>query len=236
MEIELLSGTTENPLSTIGERAGLCWNSPINDKEKNVKRAVECIKSGHGRTLEFVNIELVLSNASARVMREVYTHIGGAPTRLQSSTRYVSEQKGFEYFEPKKISDNLAAKTMYTDVMSTIQNAYNGLVEAGIPVEDAANVLPLGMNSKMILKCNLRMLINFCNQRLCHRAYHEIRKFTQELVKMLKAKNDEWKWIAENLLVPKCEIYKYLNENLCFCQEKFCCGKHQRIDKIQILK
>lgn len=236
MKIELLDGTTENPLQKCGFNAGVCWGAPLDDKEKNIKRAISCIKAGHGRVMEYVDIELVISDVSARCLRELYTHIGGAPTRLQASTRYISEQSGFDYYTPPKIENNIGCKQMFTDGMGTIQKVYNGLLEEGMTKEDAANVLPLGMMSKMVWKVNLRTLINFCQQRSCTRALKEIRDLTKEIVSILGSKNEEWAWIAENLLVPKCEQYKYINDSFCFCTEQQCCGKHPKITDLQIIK
>lgn len=234
MKIELLDGTTEFPLQKCGYNAGVCWNAPLNDKDKNIKRAISCIKAGHGRVLEYVDIEMIIDGASARCMRELYTHIGGAPTRLQSSTRYVSEQDGFGYYTPPKIENDIANKTIFTEGMASIQKAYNGLLENGVTKEDAANLLPLGMESKMVWKINLRALINFQNKRLCLRALKEIRDLSTEIKKQLAAKNEEWAWIADNLFVPTCEIYKYRNSQLVFCPEQQCCGKHKKIEDLKI--
>ena len=234
MKIELLDGTTEFPLQKMGYNAGVCWDAPLDDAEKNKKRAISCIKSGHGRVMEYVDIELVIDEVSARCLRELYTHIGGAPTRLQSSTRYVSEQDGFGYYIPPKIENDLANKTVFTNGMSDIQNAYNALLENNVSKEDAANILPLGMNSKMVWKVNLRTLINFMNRRLCMRALREIRELAVEIKDRLAEKNDEWAWIADNLFVPTCEMYKYRNPNLVFCPEAQCCGKHKKIEQLEI--
>lgn len=234
MKIELLDGTTEFPLQKCGYNAGVCWDAPLNDKDKNIKRAISCIKAGHGRVLEYVDIEMIIDGASARCMRELYTHIGGAPTRLQSSTRYVSEQDGFGYYTPPKIENDIANKTIFTEGMASIQKAYNGLLENGVTKEDAANLLPLGMESKMVWKINLRALINFMNRRLCTRALKEIRDLSTEIKKQLAAKNEEWAWIADNLFVPTCEIYKYRNSQLVFCPEQQCCGKHKKIEDLKI--
>ena len=234
MKIELLDGTTEFPLQKCGYNAGICWAAPLDDKDKNIKRAISCIKAGHGRVLEYVDIELVIDEVSARCLRELYTHIGGAPTRLQSSTRYVSEQDGFGYYTPPKIENDIANKTIFTEGMASIQKAYNGLLENGVTKEDAANLLPLGMDSKMVWKINLRALINFMNRRLCLRALKEIRDLSTEIKKQLAAKNEEWAWIADNLFVPTCEIYKYRNSQLVFCPEQQCCGKHKKIEDLKI--
>jgi len=217
-----------------GFNAGVCWDAPLDDKEKNIKRAISCIKAGHGRVMEYVDIELVISDVSARCLRELYTHIGGAPTRLQASTRYISEQSGFDFYTPPKIDNNIAAKQMYIEGMGTIQKVYNGLLEGGMTKEDAANVLPLGMMSKMVWKVNLRTLINFMNRRLCMRALREIRDLSVEIKDRLAEKNEEWAWIADNLFVPTCEQYKYRNPNLVFFPEQQCCGKHKKIEDLEI--
>lgn len=233
MKIRLLNGTTELPLQTIGERAGICWNAPTNSEEANKKRAIGCIKSGHGRVMEYVEIEVVLEGASARMMREIYTHIAGT-TRLQSSTRYVSEEGGFGYFEPPLIAKDSVTSEIFGRTMDEIQSGYNQLISTGITKEDAANVLPLGMNSKMVWKINLRSLVNFMNQRLCNRAYHEIRDFAKLLRAALKGMNEEWEWIANNLFVPKCEVYRYINPEFVFCPEAQCCGRHKKITELHV--
>lgn len=235
MEIELLDGTTENPLQKMGYNAGVCWAAPLDDAEKNRKRAISCIKAGHGRVLEYVDVEMVISGASARCLRELYTHIGGSPTRLQSSTRYVSEEQGFDYYIPPKIENNAELKPIYEDGMELIQKTYNSLMARKATKEDAANILPLGMESKMVWKINLRALINFMNRRLCTRALKEIRDLSIEIKDRLAEKNEEWAWIAENLFVPTCEIYKYRNPNLVFCPEQQCCGKHKKIEDLNVL-
>lgn len=235
MEIELLDGTTENPLQKMGYNAGVCWAAPLDDAEKNRKRAISCIKAGHGRVLEYVDVEMVISGASARCLRELYTHIGGSPTRLQSSTRYVSEEQGFGYYIPPKIENNEELKPIYEEGMETIQKTYNSLMARKATKEDAANILPLGMESKMVWKINLRALINFMNRRLCTRALKEIRDLSIEIKDRLAEKNEEWAWIAENLFVPTCEIYKYRNPNLVFCPEQQCCGRHKKIEDLNVL-
>ena len=214
---------------------GVCWAAPLDDAEKNRKRAISCIKAGHGRVLEYVDVEMVISGVSARCLRELYTHIGGSPTRLQSSTRYVSEEQGFGYYTPPKIENNEELKPIYEDGMELIQKTYNSLMARKATKEDAANILPLGMESKMVWKINLRALINFMNRRLCTRALKEIRDLSIEIKNQLAAKNEEWAWIADNLFVPTCEIYKYRNPNLVFCPEQQCCGKHKKIEDLNVL-
>ena len=216
--IKILDETTKYPLQKIGKMAGICWNSPIDDTGKNIKRAKDCILSGHGRVLEFVDIEMCISEYSARCIREYYTHIGGSPTRLQESTRYV-DCENFNYFIPKSILNyGMEALEPYGNVMMMIQDTYKKLSELNIPKEDIANILPLGMYTKIVDKRNLRNLINLMNQRLCSRAYSEIRTLANEIKSELSKYSDEWKWICDNLFVSKCEVNG-------FCIEKKSCGR-----------
>ena len=97
--------TVKDPITLIGEMAGVCYGTPTDDAQKNYKRGIHNLESGHGRTWVFPDVYLTLDGYSARVMREWYTHIGGAPTRLQASTRYIDyANEGFEYIIPPSIA------------------------------------------------------------------------------------------------------------------------------------
>jgi thymidylate synthase (FAD) len=74
--------TTKNPITLIGKEAGICYGADTENKEKNYIRGLDCLQSNHGRTLEMPSVYAVFEGYSARVIRELYTHIGGAPTRL----------------------------------------------------------------------------------------------------------------------------------------------------------
>ena len=220
LSITVSPATTAHPISKMGQIAGVCWGADSKEPyEKTYKRGLECVMSGHGRVFECVNVEIVIENMSARAMRELYTHIAGGPTRLQESTRYVKYDKP-SFFVPERFKDY----EPYHDFMKQAFDNYAQLISKCFPKEDAANVLPLGMMSKMYLKTNLRMLENLMNQRLCSRAYKEMQTFANTLKNALVAYEDtfagygEWKEIADNIFVPKCV-------KLLYCPEKKCCGR-----------
>ena len=225
VSVTVLSETTKFPLEVIGERCGICWNASINDSDKNIKRAKNCIISGHYRVLEFVNIELLIKGCSARVIREWYTHIGSLPTRLQESTRYVNCEN-FKFVIPTNVKNNPFLLKEYQSLMSNISNKYKLFIEKGIDKEDAALILPLGMETKIVDKRNLRNLIEMFHQRSCSRAYWEYRDIMKEIKSKLSEISDEWKWIADNYFIPKCEVAGY-------CTENKCCGrKPKKEDKL----
>ena len=111
-KITVLDETTKNPITLIGQRAGVCWGADTSDPSKNYKRGLDCLESNHGRTLEYPNIEIVIEGYSAKCMREWYTHIGCLPTRLQASTRYINYEN-FKYVVPHTIEKNEQAWSLY---------------------------------------------------------------------------------------------------------------------------
>jgi len=201
---------TKNPLSLMGECASYCW-----DSIPSSQIGIDCIESNHGRVLEYADVTLQISGYSARVIREIYTHISGT-SRLQASTRYIKYGK-FDYIIPDSIDKNILAYETYTDVMFIIQKAYKKLEDLGIPKEDIANILPLGMESKMVLKINARAILHMVKVRECTRAYWEFRKFIKELKSVVGDLDSEWLKIISYAKV-KCELLGY-------CNEKNSCGR-----------
>lgn len=224
--ITILPETTKNPITLMGRRAGCCWNANITDDEKNYKRGLDCIKSGHGRVMEYVNVEMIIDGYSAKVLREYYTHIGGSPTRLQASTRYINYSKGdgFNYTTPKSIDTN-GCWLVWSELMNTINDTVKLLIDEGVPVEDATMALPLAYSSKMVDKRNLRNLVDMSRQRMCSRAYWEYRELFNDICNALREYSDEWKWIVDNLFHAKCDEVGY-------CTETKSCGRRHKKEEI----
>lgn len=219
--ITILEETSKNPITLMGQRAGVCWGGDIQNPEKNYKRGLDCIASGHGRVMEYVNVEMVLEGYSARVIREWYTHIGGAPTRLQASTRYI-DYKEFAYITPPAVSRDPEAERLYRETMSLIAANCSRLEsEYDIPREDAAMLLPLGMATTIVDKRNLRNLIEMSHQRLCSRAYWEYRLLMEDVSRALSSYSEEWQYLVSRFFLPKCELSGY-------CTEKKSCGRKPR--------
>lgn len=219
-KIIILPETTKNPITLIGQRAGICYGSNIDNNEKNFKRGLDCINSDHGRVLEYVNIEAIIDGYSARVIREWYTHIGGAPTRLQESTRYI-DYENFNFVTPPSVKAK-NAEGIYRAAMQNINEAVKSLEEMGVPREDAAMLYPLGMTTKIVDKRNLRNVIDMSHQRMCGRAYLEFRELFSDYAKALCEYSDEWKRIVSECFVPKCVVIGY-------CPEKKSCGYYDSI-------
>lgn len=204
---------TPKPLSLMGECASACWNST-----PSPQIGIDCIESGHGRVLEYPDVIIEVGGYSARVIREIYTHIIGT-TRLQASTRYIQYGE-FDYITPPSIAKNTLALAKYQKVMFAIQETYRELEELGIPKEDIGMVLPLAMESKIVLKINARAILHMAETRECNRAYWEFRKFMKELHSVLGVLDKEWDKIM-TYAKPKCEVNGY-------CNERNSCGRYAK--------
>lgn len=200
---------SEKPLSLIGEVASFCWNSK---PSKDI--GIKCLKSNHGRTLEYPDVIISIEGYSARMIRELYTTMVGV-SKLQASTRYI-DYADFEFYLPEKCLYKEELNTIYTDTFDIISKKYKELLDKGMSKEDAANILPLGMFTKVALKINLRAILYLFELRMCLRAYKEFRNFMFELKVILCSIDEEWKYIIENFAKVKC-----VKQGTCF-EEKSC--------------
>ena len=189
---------TKNPIQFIGKVAGCCYGSK-DEPQANYKRGLKCIKDGHGRAMEFVDVTLEIDEVSARMIRELGRHVIGT-SYLQASTRYITYDN-FDYYTPKNLKDDKE----YHITMQNILASYQSLVEKGMPKEDVANLLPLGMNTKIVLKINYRALLHMAEVRMCERAYIEFRDFMKELIKTISEVDEEWAELM-TFMKPKCKI------------------------------
>lgn len=222
ISVKITGDTTVDPISMIGYYSGVCYGSNVADEEKNWKRGLACIEENHGRTLEFPQVYSVIDGCSARVIREWYTHIGGMPTRLQASTRYINYEN-FDYYIPDKIKNDPKAVAIYQAEMKNINESSKTLLELGFEKEDVANLYPLGMTTKITDRRNMREIIEMSHTRLCTRAYSEFRALMDAYLKALSNYSYEWEYVVKHYCKPKCEILGY-------CNEKKSCGRMPKND------
>lgn len=217
-KVTVQSFTTKNPITLAGMESGICWGADTTNDEKNFKRGLDCLRSDHGRTLEYAQIYLILEDWSARVIRELYTHIADNPTRLQGSTRYI-DYSNFTYVMPPSLNKSTEAQTLYSDAMENISGALQDLENCGVPREDIGMLLPLGMTTKIVYRTNLRSLITMSHKRMCSRAYWEFRDLMKAIIEALSSYSEEWRYLVygEEVFVPQCKALGY-------CPESHSCG------------
>lgn len=211
--IEILN-YTQNPLTAIGLNSAICYNTEVKDEQHPMRIAKHCLTHDHGRNLEFADITLKIT-CSARCAREWYTHIGGSPTRVQASTRYITYDN-FNYYTPRGL--NKDQRGWYEFAMEILANIYKELKDTGAKNDLTGYILPLGMETTFIWKGNARTLENMFNQRLCYRALDEYRFLMKELKAKIANLDEEWKWISDSFFIPKCIKLGYCPEGKKDCK------------------
>ncbi len=99
-----------------------------------------------------------------------------ADSSFWSQSMRVLDMSEFKYFIPESIGDMTPTTetgrykipaAVYNRAMLDASNAYINLIEAGIPKEDARNVIPLGATHRIVWKLNLSALGHILSKRGC---------------------------------------------------------------------
>lgn len=65
------------------------------------------------------------------------------------------------------LDNEVDAERLYNDTMDLIEDSYNKLVAAGVPMEDARELIPLGAQHRMSWAINLQSLLHVLGKRGC---------------------------------------------------------------------
>jgi thymidylate synthase (FAD) len=100
------------------------------------------------------------------------------------------------------VDDEVAAEReeLFRDTIQNSFEAYQELLEKGMPPEDARYVLPIGSKVNLVMSMNARMLMHVADMRAAADAQWEIRQMTEEILDLAS----EW-----------CPIsFEYYNEEM----------------------
>lgn len=82
---------------------------------------------------------------------------------------------------PPSVRSNEAAYKAYDDALKTVYAAYEKMVAAGVPKEDARYILPSAIKTKLVMTLNARSLMHMVWQRTALQAQWEIRELATTL-------------------------------------------------------
>ena len=132
MNVEL-KFITPNALKQIGEYAGICYSSSL-EESACVKRAISCKDKGHLATLRFAHATFHVSGIS-RVCSHQFVRSKHLDF-LQRSQRYCKEHDA-QVVLPTLIEEQ---ENVYMSSILTSQMAYDNLIALGMKKEDAEKV------------------------------------------------------------------------------------------------
>jgi thymidylate synthase (FAD) len=99
---------------------------------------------------------------------------------------------------PPSIQSNEAANKAYDEALKAVYVAYEKIVAAGVPKEDARYILPTSIKTKLVMTLNARSLMHLVWQRTALQAQWEIRELAVALLDLARGATPElWTKIIE---------------------------------------
>ena len=101
--------------------------------------------------------------------------------------------------------------------LETSLHEYNYLVDNGVPIYEARQVLPGAAAVNLIWTVNARSLVNFFTQRLCYRNVDEMQIFAERILERVTS------WWPEfgGLMGPHCYTHGECNQGRMSCGQKY---------------
>lgn len=99
---------------------------------------------------------------------------------------------------PPSVQSNATAMEAYDQGMKAVYEAYEKMVVAGVPKEDARYILPSAIKTKILMTLSAKALMHLVWQRTALQAQWEIRELANELLRWAKEATPElWGKIIE---------------------------------------
>lgn len=207
MDVSLIQATND-PIKTIANIASICYDSNPVDPLKLVKHLY---KNGHHSVFEHIYFTFKIEGISRACSHQLVRHRMCSFT--QRSQRYCNEND-FDVVTPTSVTFDTHEEVPYAyhHTVYNISDAYEYLVNKGVPKEDARYILPNACSTDLYLSCNLRELIHIANERLCSKAQWEIRELVKRMVELVDKE-------LQFMLVPKCKSGRIICNTPCKKEE-----------------
>ena len=99
---------------------------------------------------------------------------------------------------PPSVQSNETGYKAYDEALKVVYSAYEGMVAAGVPKEDARYILPSAIKTKLVMTLNARSLMHLVWQRTALQAQWEIRELATTLHSLAQEATPElWTKIIE---------------------------------------
>lgn len=158
------------------------WKSKPDDMVRTVDRVRA---AGHHSTLEHNIYVFGITGMSRAATHQLVRH-----RHLQfdqQSQRYLAfKNADFPFVKPKRIASLPALSERFDRLMTDIGRAYDEMLAAGVPSEDARFVLPNAAASQLVVSGNARAWYEFLTLRTCNMAQWEIREMSFQVLRILK--------------------------------------------------
>ena len=190
MNVELLYHTPD-PERAVATAARLCY-APVGASElmetlseEKIRKVLSTImRSGHHSTLEHASYTFAVDGISRACSHQLVRH--RLASYNQQSQRYVKFKEEPPIVRPASVDTNPEAAQAFDEAIDACWQAYDKLVQAGVPAEDARYILPNACETKIVVTMNIRELMHFFSNRCCNRAQWEIRELAWKMLELVR--------------------------------------------------
>ena len=190
MVVTLLYHTPE-PERAVATAARLCY-APVGGRElmesltdEKIRKVLTTImSSGHFSTLEHASYTFAVEGVSRALTHQLVRH--RLASYNQQSQRYVKFKEEPPIVRPASVDTNPEAAQAFDEAIDACWQAYDKLVQAGVPAEDARYILPNACETKIVVTMNIRELMHFFSNRCCNRAQWEIRELAWKMLELVR--------------------------------------------------
>ena len=190
MDVTLLYHTPE-PERAVATAARLCY-APVGGRElmesltdEKIRKVLTTImSSGHFSTLEHASYTFAVEGVSRALTHQLVRH--RLASYNQQSQRYVKFKEEPPIVRPASVETNPEAAQAFDEAIDACWQAYDKLVQAGVPAEDARYILPNACETKIVVTMNIRELMHFFSNRCCNRAQWEIRELAWKMLELVR--------------------------------------------------
>lgn len=193
MNIRVISAT-ENPVDVISRAAGTSYGKD----DASEKRVLNCFKLGHMSVFEHASFTVRIEGISRTCSHQLVRH--RLASFVQQSQRYTKiDTSGDDWYVVPEWFDSFTAngKNCFRQHMKAAANHYNNALKLGCKPEDARYLLPEATKTTITMTMNVRELFTFLDLRTDAHAQWEIRKMANELIKVLSAHDEQWRFILD---------------------------------------
>jgi len=183
---------TDSPLLRLASAARLYEGVPVHDyREISQNIALrwfdDMTKTALEAPLEWIDLHFLFEGVTRAWMDQLMRQ--RTAVYVAESLRFaVKEDAWTEVVMPPSIARlkwDDPKRVIWNQTVSMMGHAYNTLVDAGIPAEDARGILPLNTATRVHYKTNLRNLLPHAGMRLCSQAQWEWKRVWHEMIKAI---------------------------------------------------
>lgn len=219
--------------------AKMVWDEKFNDEVIDIFRKViaQQIPVSENVSFTFMLNNDPISHREQMVRHRIGVHFGdnfgvdiipdqnksswwSQSMRIMDYSKFIESNK---FFVPESVEQNSEAVKIYINTLEQIEKGYTQLVEQGIPMEDARNLLPLATTMDISWTINLSGLLHIIGKRSCWILQYGlwgyvIKSMVSELAEKIHP-------IFREMVLPPCFIEGKFNE---------CTFKHENERRVDL--